>query len=76
MYILYFSCDWVLHFVLFSTAVSCFSRHSVGLPGGLVGGGVWLQSGLVCCILCCTELTVNKIIVHKKKVMHYFISYL
>ncbi len=45
----------VLHFVLFSTAMSCFSRHSVGLHGRLVGGGVWLQSGLVCYILCCTS---------------------
>ncbi len=36
-----------------------FTVCDIEISGGLVGGGVWLQSGFVCYILCCTEMTAE-----------------
>ncbi len=51
-YMLYFS---PLQCLVFSSA----QYKSTWWVGGLVGWWVWLQSKLICCILCSTELTTQ-----------------
>ncbi len=56
VYIFYLSCDWVLHFVLFSTAVSCFF--------GTVWVAVW--TGVLYFVLYWNDCLI-KIIDHKNR---------
>ncbi len=71
-----FSCDCVLHFVLFSTAVSCvFLRDSVGLPGG-GGYGCSLDWCVIFCVVLSRLLNKNNRTIHlnQNELQHFVVS--